>query len=60
MTQQELERQISEKTGESIQAIRNLGFSPLRESIPVEERSQPLIVDWDSEERSRNYQRRSI
>ena len=30
MTQRELEKQISEQTGESIQTIRQLGFSPLR------------------------------
>lgn len=53
MTQKELERQISKQTGETIQTIRQLGFSPLRESIPVEERQEPLTVDWDLQDRMR-------
>jgi len=59
MTQQELERQISEQTGESIQTIRNLGFGPLQPFIPVEERATPLQVDWDLEFQTR-FQRGSI
>lgn len=49
MTQRELERELSQKTGESVQTIRNLGFSPLQSVIPIEERDQPLMVDWDLE-----------
>ena len=59
MTQRELERQISRQTGESILAIRNFGFSPLRSVIPVEERENPLMVDWDLEQKMRNFNRRN-
>ena len=54
MTQRELEREIASQTGESIQTIKTMGFSPLRETIPIEERQKPLMVDWDEVDRSRN------
>ena len=54
MTQRELNREIASQTGESIQTIQSLGFSPLREIIPVEERQEPLMVDWDEVDRNRN------
>ena len=38
MTQRELERQIAKQTGESIQKIRNMGFSPLQPELLFEER----------------------
>ena len=38
MTQSELNREIASQTGETIQTIKSLGFSPLRESIPIEKR----------------------
>ena len=54
LTQRELDREIASQTGESIQSIEAMGFSPLRETIPVEERQKPLVVDWDEVERRRN------
>ena len=53
MTQRELNREVASQTGESIQTIQSLGFSPLREIIPVEERQEPLMVDWDEVDRNR-------
>ena len=57
MTQRELDREIAGQTGEFIQTIKNMGFSPLRETIPVEERQKPLMVDWDDLDRSRSLRR---
>ena len=57
MTQRELDREIAGQTGESIQTIKNMGFSPLRETIPVEERQKPLMVDWDDLDQSRSLRR---
>lgn len=54
MTQRELNREVASQTGESIQTIQSLGFSPLREIIPVEERQEPLMVDWDEVDRNSN------
>ena len=53
MTRRELNREIASQTGESIQTIKSMGFSPLRETIPIEERRKPLVVDWDEVERIR-------
>ncbi len=47
MPQDELNQQVANKTGEDIATIRRMGFSPLT-PIEVEERDQPLWVDWDS------------
>jgi len=54
MTQRELNHQVAEKTGESIETICSLGFSPLLTENPIEERTEPLMVDWDLEQRIRN------
>ena len=54
MTQRELDREVASQTGESIQTIKSMGFSPLRETIPIEERQKPLMVDWDEVDRRRN------
>ena len=54
MTQRELEREIANQTGETINTIRTLGFSPLRATIPIEERQEPLMVNWDEVDRMRN------
>ena len=59
MTQRELERELSRKTGESVLMIRNLGFSPLQPVTPIEERDKPLTVDWDTEFQKR-FERGSI
>lgn len=54
MTQQELNQEIANQTGESVQTINAMGFSPLRSVIPVEERQEPLVFDWDEHDRIRN------
>ena len=54
MTQKELEREIANQTGETIQTIKLMGFGPLQDVIPIEERQQPLVVDWDEVDRKRN------
>ena len=45
MTQAELNREVAQATGETITAIKQMGFVPLTES-PVER--EPLTVDWDA------------
>ena len=54
MTQRELNQEIANQTGESIQTINAMGFSPLREIIPIEERQEPLVIDWDEVDHIRN------
>lgn len=46
MTQADLDRQISRRTGESLSVIRGRGFSPLT-PVPYESESRPNVVDWD-------------
>ena len=53
MTQRELNREIANQTGDSILTINTMGFSPLRSVIPIEERQEPLIIDWDEVDRIR-------
>ena len=60
MTQRELNREIANQTGESPHTIHAMGFSPLRFVIPVEERQEPLVVDWDEVDRIRNRNLRGI
>ena len=57
MTQQELNQEIADQTGEPITVIKTMGFSPLRESVPIEERREPLVVDWDEVDRTRKLER---
>jgi len=51
MTQQQLDREVAAKMGESVDTIRRRGFSlvtPLRLFDPdAEEMSDPQTVDWD-------------
>ena len=47
MTQAELNREVARQTDETIRNIKALGFSLLSPSVPVEERLEPLTVDWD-------------
>ena len=54
MTQRELNQEIANQTGESVHTINAMGFSPLRSVIPVEERQEPLVIDWDEIDRTRN------
>ena len=60
MTQQELNQEIASQTGESVLTINAMGFSPLRSAIPVEERQEPLMVDWDEVDRNQNRNLRGI
>ncbi len=53
MTQQELNREVANQTGETVHTINSMGFSPLRPEIPIEERLIPLMVDWDEVDRIR-------
>jgi hypothetical protein len=58
MSQAELEREVAEKTGESIDTIRRHGFSlvtPLRVFDPQadEQFQEPQIVNWDEVEADR-------
>ena len=56
MTQADLNRAVAARTGESIGTISRLGFSLLEPQADDDEREparSPLIVDWDSLERSR-------
>jgi hypothetical protein len=46
MTQAELNREIAEATGESVNTIGHMGFIPLTRG-PVEVEREPLIIDWD-------------
>jgi hypothetical protein len=47
-----LNQQVANKTGEDLDVIRQLGFSPLG-PIEFEERQEPLWVDWDLLDASR-------
>ena len=54
MTQYELNQEIARQTGESLHTIKSMGFGPLLPVIPIEERQEPLIMDWDEHDRTRN------
>jgi len=41
-----LNQQVANKTGEDLDTIREMGFSLLG-PIEIEERQEPLWVDWD-------------
>ena len=41
-----LNQQVANQTGEDLETIRQMGFSPLG-PIEIEERQEPLVVDWD-------------
>ena len=41
-----LNQQVANKTGEDLETISRMGFSPLG-PIEIEERQEPLLVDWD-------------
>ncbi len=56
MKQRELETEIAQRTGESVSTIRRRGFHALETRMPIDERNQPLVVDWDLESRT-TYQR---
>ncbi len=41
-----LDQQVANKTGEDVDVIRRMGFCPLG-PVEIEERQEPLMVDWD-------------
>ncbi len=47
MTQAEINRQVAEALGESIQTIADRGFVE-HYAIPYEVEREPLVVDWDA------------
>ena len=51
MRQNDLNRAVARKTGESVSLIASLGFVPL--TSPPRER-EPLTVDWDRADADRN------
>ena len=51
MNQRQLNREISQKTGESVATIAGLDFVPLT-GRPYER--EPLVVDWDQADAERN------
>lgn len=51
MTQRQLNREVAEKTGETISTIAALGFVPLT-GQPYER--EPLTIDWDELDAERN------
>jgi len=51
MTQNDLNRAVARKTGESVSLIASLGFVPLT-SLPRER--EPLTIDWDQADADRN------
>ena len=52
MTQQQLNREISDATGESLGVISDMGFVPLT-TFPVER--EPQFIDWDAYEDQREF-----
>jgi hypothetical protein len=52
MTQSELNREVARATGESLGTISSLGFVPLTRK-PYERDREPLVVDWDEVDSSR-------
>ena len=42
----DFDQQVANATGEDLQTIMQLGFSPLG-PVELEERETPLMVDWD-------------
>lgn len=47
MTQKELNQKVASQTGETVEVINAMGFSHLQPVMPIEERRDPLVVDWD-------------
>ena len=46
MKRYEIEQQVAATTGDDLSTIRRLGFSCLTLNV-IEERDEPLVVDWD-------------
>jgi hypothetical protein len=52
MTQNELYHEIAQATGESFRTVAEMGFVPLTRG-PIERDREPLVVDWDALDASR-------
>ncbi len=52
MTQAEINREVAAKTGEDRRTIAHMGFVQLTHG-PVERDHEPLVVDWDDLDASR-------
>jgi hypothetical protein len=55
MSEFELYQELAEITGESQEFLRQQGFSILGQNL-VEERDEPLVVDWDEVDASRIFE----
>ncbi len=53
MTQSELNREIAKATGETVKTISQCGFVPLTHHFPYEQDREPLSVDWDEVDATR-------
>ena len=53
MNQQELNREVARKTGESVRTIASLGFQEEEPEYHELDR-EPLVVDWDQLEAARD------
>ena len=52
MTQAELNREVAFATGETVSTVAQMGFVPLT-AVPFERDREPLVLDWDEWEESR-------
>ena len=58
MTQAELDREVADKTGESVDTIAHRGFIPLTPTpIEREHDRKPMTIDWDDLDDSGNKSR---
>jgi hypothetical protein len=53
MSEHELYQELSEITGETPEFLRQQGFSLLGPNL-IEERDEPLTIDWDDVDASRD------
>jgi hypothetical protein len=51
MNQRDLNRDVAQATGETVETIARMGFSPLR--VPFEQDPEEYAVDWDELEAQR-------
>jgi len=54
MTQAELDQEVAQATGESVDTIAAMGFVPLMD-VPCESDRAPLTVDWDQVDAGRQF-----
>ena len=65
MTQSQLNRAVSNATGEDFEVIERRGFSLVDEDLPADDEDLPQFIDWDKLDderlgRLRNRQHRSL